>query len=216
MARTAAQNHSAKPPGRPSGEAAADIRNAILEAAEALFARQGYAATPLREIADRVGVNSAMIHYYFGSKHALLRAVIERALEPLAAAIAGMRAAGRAPADRIVGLLIGTLGKRPNQPLLVAREVLLPGGEMREEFIADLAPRLGGALPELLGREQAAGRLRRDLDPRIAALILLSLCIFPFIVRETARPVFDLRYDETDLASLERHITRLLQEGFYP
>ena len=66
MARTAAQTHSAKPPGRPSGEAAADIRNAILEAAEALFARQGYAATPLREIADRVGVNSAMIHYYFG------------------------------------------------------------------------------------------------------------------------------------------------------
>ena len=49
------------------------MREHILDAAEELFAQQGFAATPVREIAEKVNVNPAMIHYYFGSKRALLR-----------------------------------------------------------------------------------------------------------------------------------------------
>lgn len=47
----------------------------IMEKAEALFAQKGYSTATVRDIADRAGVNVAMISYYFGSKEKLLEAL---------------------------------------------------------------------------------------------------------------------------------------------
>ena len=203
-----------KSQGRPAGPAASDIRTDILDSAESLFAHKGYAATSLREIAEEVGVNPAMVHYYFGSKNALLRQVLERTMEPLASAIAEMKSGDNAPVNGIVHLLLRSFSKNPSLPALVAREVMLPGGVMQEHFLEYLAPRLGGSVPELLVKEQSGGRLKDDLDPRISALIILSLCAFPFIARELAEPALDISYDEAGLLKLEQHIGRLLKEGF--
>jgi AcrR family transcriptional regulator len=52
-------------------------REAILEAAEELFADNGFDATSIRELAGRAGVNLAMINYYFGSKEKLFEALVE-------------------------------------------------------------------------------------------------------------------------------------------
>ncbi|MEQ9811140.1 MAG: TetR family transcriptional regulator, partial [Azospirillaceae bacterium] len=52
-------------------------RDAILEAAEALFSEHGFKAVTIREIARRAGANVASISYYFQSKEGLLRAIYE-------------------------------------------------------------------------------------------------------------------------------------------
>jgi len=205
----------ANPPGRPAGDAAADNRSAILDTAEALFARKGYAATSVREIARQVKVNPAMVHYYFGSKHALLKQVLERTLEPLAAAIGNMRDAGQAPATDIARLLLKTFSAHPSLPVLIAREVMLPGGVMQEHFLHYLAPRLGGSFPALLQQEQAAGRMRTDLDPNFSTLLLLALCAFPFIARDLAGPALNIDYESGSIASLQWHIERILTEGIH-
>jgi AcrR family transcriptional regulator len=202
-----------KPKGRPAGPATADIRQEIQDAAEILFARQGYAATSLREISNQVGVNPAMVHYYFGSKLALLQHVLEQSLEPLALAIAKMQEEEHTPADGITRLLLHTFSEHPGLPALVAREVLLPGGVMQDHFLEYLAPRLGGSLPGMLRKEQREGRLRSDLDPSIAALSVLSLCIFPFIARELAEKALDVHFDPPGLRKLERQINSLLDRG---
>jgi len=209
-----AQKPTLKQKGRPAGSGAADIRQAILDSAEALFARKGYAATPLREIADEVNVNPAMVHYYFGSKRTLLQHVLERTLEPLAATIAVMKAGDDAPIPEIVHLLLHTFSEHPSLPALVVREVMLPGGVMQNHFLEYLAPRLGGSVPDLLNKEQSRGRMKQDLDPRISALIILSLCAFPFVARELAEPALGISYDEDGLVRLEQAISRLLNEGF--
>lgn len=54
-----------------------DKRDPILQAAEQLFAEQGFDGTSVRDIAHRAGVNLAMISYYFGSKEKMLGALIE-------------------------------------------------------------------------------------------------------------------------------------------
>ncbi len=54
----------------------------ILDAAERLFAEQGYAATSLRSIIAGAGVNLAAVHYHYHSKEALLEAVILRRWVP--------------------------------------------------------------------------------------------------------------------------------------
>lgn len=56
----------------------ADRRTAILEAAERLFARRGFDAVSIRDIAAEAGVNSALIGYHHGNKDALYRSLFSR------------------------------------------------------------------------------------------------------------------------------------------
>jgi len=59
---------------------------ALLEAAEAIFAEQGFAGATTAAIARRAGVPKANLHYYFATKEALYRAVVERVLNAWLAA----------------------------------------------------------------------------------------------------------------------------------
>lgn len=60
-----------------------DTKTRLLDAAESLFSQQGFANTSLRSITSNAKANLAAVNYHFGSKDALLRAVLERRLLPL-------------------------------------------------------------------------------------------------------------------------------------
>lgn len=66
--------------GDPRGE---ETRLRLLESARDLVAERGWEAVTVRAIAERAEVNLALIHYHFGSKAALLSAVLDRALRDL-------------------------------------------------------------------------------------------------------------------------------------
>lgn len=61
----------------------APTKDRILDAAEGLFARDGYHFTSLRAITSEADVNLAAVNYHFGSKDALLEEVLKRRLIPL-------------------------------------------------------------------------------------------------------------------------------------
>ena len=63
-----------------------DTKQRILDAAEHLFAEQGFDATSLRAVTTQAGTNLAAVNYHFGSKAALLPAVVGRILEPVCVA----------------------------------------------------------------------------------------------------------------------------------
>jgi AcrR family transcriptional regulator len=199
--------------GRPVDAGPQDLKARILDTAEALFAKNGYAATSIRRIADQAGVNPALVHYYFGNKKALLQAVMERSLEPMGRAIAAMKESADASPDKIDRLLLSMTGEHPNIPHLLTREVLLPGGEMQQYFVENMAPHLGGALPALLSREKSAGRLRQDSDPAISAVLIMAMCVFPFIARALAEPVLGIDFDEAGIEQLNTQISGLLKQG---
>ncbi|MDO4792191.1 MAG: TetR family transcriptional regulator [Buchananella hordeovulneris] len=60
-----------------------DWRAEILLAAEIEFGANGYAATSVRAIANRAGVDAKLVHYYFGTKLELFRAALESAIDHL-------------------------------------------------------------------------------------------------------------------------------------
>lgn len=65
------------------GEAPADTRERLLDVAERLFAEHGFDAVSLRAITTEAGANLAAVNYYFGSKEALIEAVVARFVEPV-------------------------------------------------------------------------------------------------------------------------------------
>lgn len=93
-------------------------RRAIIEAAIAVIAEQGVAATTLDAVARRAGVSKPLLLFHFGSKDGLLVAVLEHMgalyAEGWQAILAGT---GRSPEERLMALLehdIGFVGRNRN------------------------------------------------------------------------------------------------------
>jgi AcrR family transcriptional regulator len=66
--------------GRPRGGDPVETRRDILSAAEECFAASGFAGATTRQVAALAGVNVATLHYHFGSKGKLYRAVLDESI----------------------------------------------------------------------------------------------------------------------------------------
>ncbi|MEU1528466.1 TetR/AcrR family transcriptional regulator [Streptomyces fagopyri] len=73
-------------PSRTQTEAAPATRDRILDAAREEFSERGYEKTSVRGIAKAAGVDSALVHHYFGTKEQVFEASIEVAFAPALAA----------------------------------------------------------------------------------------------------------------------------------
>jgi len=117
-----------------SDAARPDRRQAILLAAERLFAQRGYRAVTIRDIATEAGVPLALVGYYFGPKLELFVAIFEHWSHTIEERLAGLRAVPNDPADprtltRIIEAFIGPVLALRASPegeyyaVLVAREL---------------------------------------------------------------------------------------------
>jgi len=73
---------TAKRRGRPPRTEAADTRDRILAAAREEFSERGYEKTSVRGIAKAAGVDSALVHHYFGTKEQVFEVAISVAFAP--------------------------------------------------------------------------------------------------------------------------------------
>jgi len=104
MATSPQRESSVRTPARRARAAASnaarpDRRQAILLAAEKLFAQRGYHAVTIRDIADEASVPLALVGYYFGPKHELFVAIFEHWSHTIEERLAGLRAVVNDPAD---------------------------------------------------------------------------------------------------------------------
>jgi AcrR family transcriptional regulator len=158
-----------------------------------------------------------MIHYYFGNKVGLFRAMLERAIGPVRELIAGsLQAAGAVDPSVLIRMHMQTAAANPWIATLIVNEVLSEQGRFRGTFIRDFAGRQAPLVIELLQQARAGGSVRADLDVRLAALSLMSLCMFPFLARHVAGPVLGLKFDEDEIERLIAHTARLFAVGTTP
>ena len=77
----AATDTGRRRPGRPAGSS--DTRERILTNARELFARNGIGNTSIRAVAAASGVDSALVHHYFGTKEKLFAAAVRIEIDPM-------------------------------------------------------------------------------------------------------------------------------------
>ncbi|RFF29663.1 TetR/AcrR family transcriptional regulator [Wenzhouxiangella sediminis] len=201
-------------PGRPSGDS--DIRDRLLEIALREFSTHGFRGVSVTTIAKEAGATPAMIHYYFANKQGLYEAVLQHALGPILSRLEAVRSAppeGEDLLPRFVRGYMQLLAENPAVPSLIVRDVLSPGGQMRETFLNGFASRGGSGVRDLVKRAQALGRLRDDLDPDLAALSLLSMAVFPFVGRPVAGQVLDYSLAPEHIDVLAEHTLNLFYNG---
>ena len=115
---------------------------AILDAAEPLFARQGFAATTIKQIGAAAGVNPALIYYWYGSKDDLYRELLRRLFGTLVSRGGERLSAAKSPAEAvriILQLQSETMQQHPSLPRLLARELADHGGTHVREGVAQLS-----------------------------------------------------------------------------
>lgn len=76
-----------------------DRKQAILLAAEKLFAKHGYHAVSIRQIADEAAVPLALVGYYYGQKHELFQAIFAHWNRTIEERLAALQAVSHDPQD---------------------------------------------------------------------------------------------------------------------
>lgn len=165
---------------------APDATSLILDAAEALFARQGFAATTIKAIGREAGVNPALLYYYFPDKERLYHAVLERRLGGATREVAGRLSPELPPLEALDRMLRGyahQMQSAPNLPRLLARELADHEAAHALPLIREIAAGLFQRLCEVIQAGQASGAIRPDLDPRFTAVSLVSQMAWFFVAQ---------------------------------
>jgi TetR/AcrR family transcriptional regulator len=162
----------------------------ILAGARREFIDHGLRGARMQAIADRSGVNKALLHYYFRSKERLYQAVFQSIAETMRSAIIEQLIHEDASDDirsllrRIISVYITTLRNNPDFPRFILREIA-DGGSSLTKLIASFAPSVSD-IPRRINRrllaEMDAGRIKR-LPPLHLILNILGMCIFTFIAQ---------------------------------
>ena len=116
-------------------------REKILEAADELFGEAGFDATSTREIAEKSGVNKALIHYHFNSKEGLLETLLDRYYERLGKRLVEALDISGELRDRIQKMsevYFDFLVRNRNFSRIVQREA--SGGQHLERIRSHMAP----------------------------------------------------------------------------
>lgn len=165
---------------------AQSTQDLILDAAERLFAAQGFSATTIKQIGKEANVNSALLYYYYDSKETLYRAMLQRILSQLLAH--GTDAVERATthADRIrafVRAQTKLVAAHPHFPRLFVREMIDHQASHAEQAITSTAAGAFKRLCDVIVAGQKDGVFRPALDPRFTAISIIAQIAYFAIAR---------------------------------
>jgi TetR/AcrR family fatty acid metabolism transcriptional regulator len=153
-----------------------DKRDAILRAAIRVFADRGFFGAQVADVARQAGVAAGTVYLYFRSKDDLLVSIFDRTVGE---AIAEGHATLQEVSDpierlrRIARLHLDRLG-RDRHLAVVFQVELRQSTKFMKRFSSTGVREYLGIIRDVIADSQAAGRLRRDLNPTIAAKILFG------------------------------------------
>ncbi|MCU7730504.1 TetR/AcrR family transcriptional regulator [Actinoplanes sp. KI2] len=153
-------------------------RDAILDAAHAVFARKGYTAAGIADLAGELGIGHGTVYRYFDNKRDVAAAVLDRALTRIAEVVAaespdasGSLSQYRAQVWRIGRRLYELFAADPAMGRLVFFDLACVDEELRERHRQAL-DRFADYTAAYLRNGVDRGFLRADLDIEITARVI--------------------------------------------
>ena len=189
--------------------AAEEKRRVILDAAVRVFARKGFHASRVGDIAEEAGVAHGPLYHYFSSKDEVLETIFREHWSTLLERIHAVETSGDGPVEQLRGIVRAMFhGWRddPDVVRVVIREIARSAeiGERVGELVKPI-----GTIRRIFESGQAEGEFRRDLDADTAAVIVYG-AIDELV---TGWVLGRLPATEDDVASAEHHIVEVLAAG---
>ena len=202
--------------GRQSAETAEHTRRTILVAALHIFARQGFEATGMRDIAVAAGTTHSLIRHHFGSKEGVWQAVVSQAFHEFAQVLSASAQSSNILLDepatqlqRIVQAFLQVCARSPEIVQLLLHE----GTEKstRLEYVMKQAEPLEEIIDPLLPQVQQQGDLQQ-FDNHSFVLYLITAGAAPFGFFAFSNQI--LQKDILSEEQAQQHIDRVLQTLF--
>lgn len=157
----------------------------ILNAAKDIFIKKGYSAARTQEIADKAGVNKAAIHYYFSNKENLFKIVFQETFIQMFEGINIIINDKRSFVDKIedfVNLYISFIKKNTLIIPFIISEINMNPIKF-SEFIEKVSAFLNKEkLFSQIKDDIQKGKIK-DISPFHLFVNIISLCVYPFLVR---------------------------------
>lgn len=177
----------------------------IFEAAHEVFTQKGMDGAKMQEIADRAGINKALLHYYYRSKEKLYETVAKAVLGKAVPVIRQLFEGNQPLEEKIryfIDFYIGVIARNPFIPLFIISEINKHPDRFFETIFPQELPR-----PEIFFQqvkdEVAAGRIR-PVNPKHLIVNIISMCVFPFVGKPMLRLVLGMSPAETRIFMEER------------
>lgn len=163
----------------------------IIKAATEIFVQKGRHGAKMQEIADKAGINKAMLHYYFRSKEKLYAHIFEKVFVKNFGELHGLFSPEIPFFEALKNFTdqyIDKIDKNPNIPLFIIRE-LGEGAETAINILQNALRRGEFQLPEAFKEsfiKAAANNEIRSVDPLQFIVSVIGMCVYFFI----AEPIF--------------------------
>jgi AcrR family transcriptional regulator len=160
----------------------------VLKAALSLFARQGFRATPMRQIAKRSGLSVGNLYHHFGGKEEIFQTLIDQYWEVLLdpeLPLNKIFAAARFPEDleEMAAAIEKVVGENSAHILLIYIDVIEFKGKHIRAFYQNMADRFAATYAERLAARRQAGELG-DVDPLVAVMLATRWFFYFFTVEK--------------------------------
>jgi AcrR family transcriptional regulator len=153
-------------------QAAADKRRLILDAAVRVFARQGFHACRVSDIADEAGVAYGLVYHYFSSKDEILDTVFLERWNVMLHVIAEVDAQDAPVREKLRGVasfIVDSYVHDPDVMKVIIVEVTRAANSFGLTHLAKIREAYK-LIAEIVAKGQANGELRTDVSPDFAAL----------------------------------------------
>ena len=177
---------------------------------------QPYDKVSTRLIAERAGVNIAMIRYYFGNKAGLFEAMLRETLRPMQLQM--QKLVEESSHENFLDLMrtyYKEMVKVPNFPRLIAQVMNMPPSEVQRELLEKVFLDVAKSAQDVIFEKLVAqGVLRKEMDPKLCRVSYISLMVFPFIAPPPLLTMHGIDINEEFLNRLIEHNIKLMTEGF--
>jgi TetR/AcrR family fatty acid metabolism transcriptional regulator len=189
-------------------------RRKLIEAATAEFAEVGYARANVTRISQKAGFAAGTVYNYFRSKHELLVAVVEHAMEVHTESI--KREIGKLddPVDKVkraVQMDFQFMQQNESLGKVIVREGFAADPQNQKEFLGALAP-ASEIFAEILEQGKREGRFRADLDPVWTTVLASGMVAYLLLVRWALEDT-GMTYEQTAELAIKCFVEGILAKG---
>lgn len=160
----------------------------IFDAAQEVFVHKGFDGARMQDIAEKAGLNKALLHYYYRTKEKLFNAILSKVLRHNIPKVLSFLESDAPLFEKIeffVGTYIDVIIKNPYIPGFILHEL-----NRNPDNIAKLLGEVTGInshnvfprIQEIINKEVEKSTIK-PIAPEQLIVNMIGLCVFPFVAR---------------------------------
>ena len=185
----------------------------IFEAAQDVFIQKGFDGARMQDIAEKAGLNKALLHYYYRTKERLFNAIFAKVFSHFIPKVVVFIESDATLFEKIeffVHNYIDVIIKNPYIPNFILNELNRNPDNIAKllgEVTSDVRSNAFLKFKELIKSEIVKGNIK-PIEPEQLIVNMLALCIFPFV----AKPILQVVLFNGDKKDYQEFLIRRKKE----